>query len=289
MDVERFIIKPSSRVRLQDYDAGETPGFESKSDAGKTLKDDIGALADLQDRLIAQGKYGVLVVLQGMDTAGKDGVVKHVMTGVNPAGVNVHAFKKPSAEEARHDYLWRTSKANPARGEIAIFNRSYYENVLVTRVHPELLADFQEEAARRGDGFWQERYDDINDEERYLAHNDIVIIKLFLHISKNEQKIRLESRLDDPSKHWKFSAADLQERGYWDAYVNAYECTLSETSTEHAPWYVIPADRKWFARLAVAAILVRHLVRLDPQYPTLSPELQAALERAKASIEAEPG
>jgi PPK2 family polyphosphate:nucleotide phosphotransferase len=222
-----------------------------------------------------------------MDTAGKDGVVKHVMTGVNPAGVDVHSFKKPSVEEARHDYLWRTSQKLPARGEIAIFNRSYFENVLVTRVHPELLGDFQQEASERGDEFWQERFDDINAAERYLAHNDIVVIKLFLHVSKDEQKRRLESRLDDSSKQWKFSSADLQERGFWDDYVSAYEAMLSRTSTSHAPWYVIPADRKWYARLAVAAIIVRHLENLDPQYPTLSPQMQAELARAKAAIEAE--
>jgi PPK2 family polyphosphate:nucleotide phosphotransferase len=288
MDVERFLVKPSATVRLGDFDPGETPGFASKSESAKKLASDVEALAGLQDRLIAQGKYGVLVVLQGMDTAGKDGVVKHVMTGVNPAGVHVHSFKKPSVEEARHDYLWRTSIQLPARGEIAIFNRSYFENVLVTRVHPELLGDFQEEATERGDEFWQERYSDINAAERYLAHNDIIVIKLFLHVSKDEQKRRLESRLDDPSKQWKFSAADLQERGFWDAYVSAYEAMLSQTSTPHAPWYVIPADRKWYARLAVAAIIVRHLENLDPQYPTLSAQMQTDLARAKAAIEAEP-
>ena len=258
-DLERFLVKPSATVRLGDFDPGETPGFASKSESAKKLASDVEALAGLQDRLIAQGKYGVLVVLQGMDTAGKDGVVKHVMTGVNPAGVHVHSFKKPSVE-----------------------------NVLVTRVHPELLGDFQEEATERGDEFWQERYSDINAAERYLAHNDIIVIKLFLHVSKDEQKRRLESRLDDPSKQWKFSAADLQERGFWDAYVSAYEAVLSQTSTPHAPWYVIPADRKWYARLAVAAIIVRHLENLDPQYPTLSAQMQTDLARAKAAIEAEP-
>jgi PPK2 family polyphosphate:nucleotide phosphotransferase len=287
MKLDRFVVEPSTKVRLAELDPGETAEFGSKSEAAEKLATDIASLATLQDKLSAQAQYGVLVVLQGMDTAGKDGAIKHVMTGVNPAGVNVHSFKQPSPEELHHDYLWRSSKVLPARGEIVIFNRSYFENVIVTRVHPELLERCEKQAKKQGDAFWERRFSDINHFERYLTHNDILVIKFFLHISKEEQKKRLLERLDDKSKQWKFSTGDLHERGCWDEYVRAYEHMLSETSTKSAPWYVIPADHKWFARLAVANIIVNRLKKLDLAYPKLPPQMEQQLVQAKADIQAE--
>jgi PPK2 family polyphosphate:nucleotide phosphotransferase len=283
----KFAVKPATKVRLADFDPADTAGFSSKSEAEHKLLGDVETLAELQDKLSAQAAYGVLIVLQGMDTAGKDGAIKHVMTGVNPAGVNVHSFKQPSAEEMRHDYLWRTSKVLPARGEIAIFNRSYYENVLVTRVHPALLGEFEATAKAQGDAFWERRFADLANFEHYLAHNDILVLKFFLHISKEEQKRRLLERLDDAAKQWKFSAADLQERSFWDEYLHAYEQMLGHTSTAFAPWYVIAANHKWFARLAVANILAARLKKLDLAYPKLSPSMQEQLAQAKSEIETE--
>ncbi|MBV9269612.1 MAG: polyphosphate kinase 2 family protein [Candidatus Eremiobacteraeota bacterium] len=285
--MKRFIIAARDRVRLSDFDPRDTGSFRSKDDARKKLQQDIETLAELQDKLYAQARHGVLVILQGIDTAGKDGAIKHVMTGINAAGVTVYSFKEPSSEEQRHDYLWRAHKVVPPRGRISIFNRSYYEDVVVTRVHPELLGQFAEEARARGDDFWEQRFSDIMAFERYLSHNGIAILKFFLHISKEEQKKRLLKRIDDPSKHWKFSAADLQERSYWDRYVSAYEQMLSHTSETTAPWYVIPADRKWFARMAIADIIVERLKRIDPQYPKIAPALERELQLAKAAIVAE--
>lgn len=284
--MKRFIIDSPGRVRLDDFDPADTGGFRSKSEAEAKLSDDIQTLGSLQDKLYAEARQGVLIVLQGMDTAGKDGAIKHVMTGINPAGVTVYSFKQPSSEEQRHDYLWRAHKVVPERGRISIFNRSYYEDVIVTRVHTTLLGQFEKEA-EKGEAFWKARYADIVDFERYLAHNGISIIKFFLHISKDEQKKRLSKRLEDTSKQWKFSANDLQERGFWDDYVRAYEDVLSHTSERAAPWHVIPANHKWFARLAIANIIVEHLKRLDPQYPRISPEVERQIENAKAAIQAE--
>ncbi|MGZ3496818.1 MAG: polyphosphate kinase 2 family protein [Vulcanimicrobiaceae bacterium] len=287
MNVERYTVEPGSRVSLNAFDPSDTDGFESKTEARKFLEQDIAMLADLQDKLNAQARHGVLIVFQGMDTAGKDGAIKHVMTGVNPAGVIVYSFKQPSAEETRHDYLWRAAKALPERGRMSIFNRSYYEDVIVTRVHPQLLGQFEEEAEKHGKSFWEQRFADINNFERYLTNNDIVVLKFFLHISKEEQKKRLLERLDDPTKQWKFSEPDLQERAYWGEYVNAYEHMLSNTSTAWAPWHVIPANHKWFGRLAVANILVEQLQQLHPAYPELPPHLRQRLAEARAAIEAE--
>ena len=222
-----------------------------------------------------------------MDTAGKDGIIKHVMSGLNPAGVLVYSFKQPTVEEQRHDYLWRAHKVTPGRGRMTIFNRSYYEDVIVTRVHPHLLGEFQEQAGKNGGSFWLQRFRDIECFERYLVDNNIFILKFFLHISKEEQKKRFVKRLDDDSKHWKFSASDLQERGYWDQYVHAYEDVLRHTASS-APWYVIPANHKWFARLAIADVIVDRLKQLHPEYPQASPEIQELLAKAKAAIESEP-
>ena len=284
--VKRFVIAAPGRVRLDDFDPSETGGFRSKTEAKAKLNADIETLSSLQDKLYAEARHGVLIVLQGMDTAGKDGAIKHVMTGINPAGVAVYSFKQPSAEEQRHDYLWRAHKVVPERGRISIFNRSYYEDVIVTRVHPTLLGQFERDG-EQGERFWKSRFNDIVEFERYLTHNGITVIKFFLHISKAEQKKRLSKRLEDKSKQWKFSTADLQERGFWDDYVRAYEDMLSNTSEKCAPWHVIPANHKWFARLAIADIIVEHLKRLDPRYPTISPEVERQLDKAKSAIEAE--
>lgn len=284
--MKRFIVDSPGRVRLDDFDPADTGGFHSKSEAKAKLGEDIETLASLQDKLYAEARRGVLIVLQGMDTAGKDGAIKHVMTGVNPSGVVVYSFKQPSAEEQRHDYLWRAHKVVPERGRISIFNRSYYEDVIVTRVHPSLLGQFQS-GAEKGEAFWKERFSDIVAFERYLTHNGISILKFFLHISKDEQKKRLSKRLEDTSKQWKFSAADLQERGYWNDYVRAYEDMLSHTSEHAAPWHVIPSNHKWYARLAIANIIVEHLKHLNPRYPRISAEVEHQIEQAKAAIQAE--
>ncbi len=287
MNAERYLVDGSRKVRLADFDPSDTGKFKSQADAQQKLQADIETLAELQDKLYAQARYGILIVLQGMDTSGKDGVIKHVMTGLNPAGVVVYSFKQPSAEEQRHDYLWRSTKVMPERGRMAIFNRSYYEDVIVTRVHPQLLGPFEEQAVKQGEDFWKTRFHDIDCLERYLAHNNIIVIKFFLHISKDEQKKRILKRLDDDTKQWKFSVSDLQERSYWDDYVRAYEEALNHTS-EAAPWYIVPANHKWFSRLTIADVIVNRLKKLHPEYPKLSPEMQEQLAKAKAAIEAEP-
>lgn len=287
MKIEPFTIAPGSAVSLAALNASDTGGYEHKREARKKLKHDIEDLSDLQDELSAQASHAVLIVLQGMDTAGKDGAIKHVMSGVNPAGVDVYSFKQPTVLERSHDYLWRAVQALPARGRIAIFNRSYYEDVLVTRVHTSLLGSDEARANAAGSGFWNARFDDINDFERYLARNGTAILKFFLHISKDEQKKRLLARLNDPAKQWKFSLSDLRERPYWDAYVEAYEQMLSATSTQTAPWYVIPADRKWFARLAIASAIVERIRALDPAYPPLSDEMREEIVKARTSLESE--
>ena len=286
MSADRYLVDPSRTVRLENYDPKDTGKFKSREDAEQKLQEDIEALAELQEKFYAQARYGMLIVLQGMDTAGKDGIISHVMSGLNPAGVIVYSFKQPSAEEQRHDYLWRAHKVVPERGRMAIFNRSYYEDVVVTRVHHQLLGEFQEQEDKQRGAFWKTRFRDIDCFERYLTDNNIVVLKFFLHISKDEQKKRLLKRLDDPTKHWKFSPADLQERGFWDRYVEAYEDVLTHTASS-APWYVIPANHKWFARLAIADIIVGRLKQLHPEYPKVSPEIQGLLAKAKAAIESE--
>jgi PPK2 family polyphosphate:nucleotide phosphotransferase len=287
MYADRYLVKSSHDLRLDNYDPNDTGTFKSKSEVKQKLQADCETLADLQDKLFAQARNGVLIVLQGMDTAGKDGVVEHVMSGLNPSGVFVQSFRQPSSEEQRHDYLWRANKALPARGHIGIFNRSYYEDVIVTRVHPALLGEFEQQANEQGTEFWKTRFSDIAAFERYLADNNIVVLKFFLHISKDEQKKRLLQRLDNPSKQWKFSVTDLQERSFWDEYIRAYEDMLSHTSEANAPWYVIPANHKWFARVAIADIIAGHLEKLRPEDPQPSPLMQEQLAKAKAAIDAE--
>ncbi|MDQ6811945.1 MAG: polyphosphate kinase 2 family protein, partial [Actinomycetota bacterium] len=244
-------------------------------------------LAEYQARLAAQDTHGVLVVLQALDAAGKDGTIRHVMSGVNPQGVAVHSFKVPSAEELGHDFLWRYQQRLPARGEIGIFNRSHYEEVLVVRVHPENLDRERMPAEAKGKGVWERRYREINDWEHYLVDNGLRIVKLFLHLSREEQRVRFLRRCDLPEHNWKFSAADIRERAYWEDYQEAFSEMLSYTSTPWAPWHVIPADRKWFARIAASSVLVNALMEIDPRFPTVDADARRQLEEAKTELEAQ--
>ena len=283
-----FLVRPGSKVSLaKDFDPGFKAGLKNKKAGVALLEEGVRLLSEYQARLAAQDTWGVLVVLQALDAAGKDGTVRHVMSGVNPQGVQVHSFKVPSAEELDHDFLWRYASRLPARGDIGIFNRSHYEEVLVVRVHPENL-DRQKlpKASTKGD-IWKRRYREINDWERYLSDNGFRIVKLFLNLSREEQRVRFLRRLDLPDHNWKFSAADVRERERWDDYHRAFSEMLSRTSTEWAPWHVIPADRKWFARIAVGAVLVTTLMELDPRFPTVTKQQRQALSEVKRALEAQ--
>jgi PPK2 family polyphosphate:nucleotide phosphotransferase len=286
--IEHFRVKPGSKVTLgKDFDPSFKAGVNKKKDGVALLDEGVRLLCEYQARLAAQDTWGVLVVLQALDAAGKDGTIRHVMSGVNPQGVAVHSFKVPSAEELDHDFLWRYARHLPARGEIGIFNRSYYEEVLVVRVHPELLERQKlPAAARRGD-VWTRRYREINDWERYLTDNGFRIVKLFLNLSKEEQRRRFLRRIDLPDHNWKFSSADVAERGRWDDYQGAFSEMLSHTSTEWAPWYVIPADRKWFGRIGAGAVLVHTLMQIDPKFPAVGKKQRDALLEVRAALEAE--
>jgi PPK2 family polyphosphate:nucleotide phosphotransferase len=286
--IEAFRVKPGSKVVLaEDFDPAFKGGVKKKKEGVALLAEGVRLLSEYQARLAAQDTWGVLLVLQAMDTAGKDGMIRHVMSGLNPQGVRVHSFKVPSAEELDHDYLWRYAQRLPERGEIGIFNRSHYEEVLVVRVHPENLERQKlPKAAREGD-VWRRRYREINDWESYLSDNGFRIVKLFLNVSKEEQRARLLRRIDLPDHNWKFSSADVAERDRWDDYQHAFSEALSNTSTEWAPWYVIPADRKWFARFGAAAVLVHTLMEIDPRYPAVSKPQRQALLEAKEALEAQ--
>jgi PPK2 family polyphosphate:nucleotide phosphotransferase len=283
-----FRVKPGSKVTLsKDFDPAFKAGLKRKKEGVALLEEGVQLLAEYQARLAAQDTWGVLVVLQALDAAGKDGTIRHVMSGVNPQGVTVNSFKVPSSEELDHDFLWRYAKRLPARGDIGIFNRSHYEEVVVVRVHPELLDRQKMPAeAKKGD-IWKRRYRAINDWERYLSDNGIRVVKLFLNLSREEQRIRFLRRIDLPDHNWKFSSADIAEREHWDAYQEAFSEMLSHTSTEWAPWYVIPADRKWFARISAASVLVTQLMELDPRYPTVSKQQRDALQEIKRALEAQ--
>jgi len=287
MNTGRLAVPPGTTVHLKDYDTAWTGKFRSKEDAAEKLQSDIALLATLQDVLYAQGNYALLLIFQAMDAAGKDGAIKHVMSGVNPQGCQVVSFKTPSAEELAHDYLWRSMKQAPERGRIGIFNRSYYEEVLVVRVHPEILRGQRIPPALVGKEVWKDRFREINAYEQYLASNGTVILKFFLHVSKGEQKKRFLERIDTPEKNWKFSAADVRERGFWKDYMRAYEDVFSHTSTPWAPWYVIPADRKWFTRVAVADIIVRTLQSLNLRYPKLDEDHRRGLQEARKLLDNE--
>ncbi len=284
---KRFRVESGKKFRLKQFDPGDTLDFtaEDKPRAQEALKDGVAALAELQDMLYAQDRWAVLLVFQAMDAAGKDGAIKHVMSGVNPQGCEVYSFKSPSSEELDHDYLWRCMKRMPERGRIGIFNRSYYEETLVTRVHPEFLARQKLPVAPDRKRVWGERFEDICAFERYLARNGVAICKFFLNVSKKEQKRRFLERLEDPEKNWKFSANDAKEREFWDEYMEAYEETIRNTASKHAPWYVVPADNKWFTRVVVAAAVIDTLAGLDLQYPKVGEEKRKELAAAKRALE----
>ena len=268
-----FRVTKGKDFRLKDVDPSDTLEFtkeEHKSVAKEALATGVLALAELQDKLYAQDKWAVLLIFQAMDAAGKDGAIKHVMSGVNPQGCQVYSFKSPSSEDLDHDYLWRCMKCLPNRGHIGIFNRSYYEEVLVVRVHPEFLAKQKLPPKLVGKKIWQERFEDIRNFEQYLARNGVVVRKFFLHVSRKEQKRRFLERIDDPLKNWKFSSNDANERDFWDDYMEAYEEMIQETATKDAPWYVVPADNKWFTRVIVAAAVIDALAAMKLQYPKVS-------------------
>jgi PPK2 family polyphosphate:nucleotide phosphotransferase len=267
---EPFRISKGKNFRLKDVDPDDTLDFTKEADkpkAKEVLAMGVAALAELQDKLYAQDKWGVLLIFQAMDAAGKDGAIKHVMSGVNPQGCEVYSFKSPSSEDLDHDYLWRCMKCLPNRGHIGIFNRSYYEEVLVVRVHPEFLAKQKLPPKLVRKHIWEERFEDICNFEQYLGRNGVVVRKFFLSVSKKEQKRRFLERIDDPLKNWKFSSNDANERDFWDDYMGAYEEMIQETSTKDAPWYVVPADNKWFTRVVVAAAVIETLASLDLAYP----------------------
>jgi PPK2 family polyphosphate:nucleotide phosphotransferase len=287
---KRFRIDDGEKFRLADVDPGDTLGLDiDKDEARQSLEVSIDRLDGLQERLYAEGRWSLLIVIQAMDAAGKDSVIEHVMSGINPQGCQVTSFKVPSATELRHDFLWRTACALPERGRIGIFNRSHYEEVLVVRVHPELLAKQGLPEKLADDDVWQKRFESIRDFERHLAHNGTAILKFFLHVSKEEQAKRFLARIDEPDKRWKFAVGDLAERQRWDDYMHAYEDAIRNTATKHAPWYAVPADNKWFARLVVAAAVTERLEEIDPQYPTVDKETLAAMQQARQQLAGETG
>ena len=285
--LKELTAKPGKEHHVSDFNPSFTADM-AKQDAKEQLVQNIEKLSELQSMLYAQDRYSVLVIFQAMDAAGKDGTIKHVMSGINPQGCQVYSFKQPSAEELDHDYLWRINRSLPERGRIGIFNRSQYEDVLIAKVHPEILLSSKLPGILKAkdidNEFWKRRYRQINDFERYLTENGTVIIKFFLNVSKAEQKKRFMERLNDESKNWKFSSADVKERQYWDDYMKAYSDVLTETSTEIAPWYVIPADNKWFMRYAVGQIICERMEKLDLHYPQLSKEALERLEECKKNV-----
>ena len=285
---EPFRITDGKSFRLKQIDPANTLSFDSdeKSKAQQALEASVELLAKLQDKLYAQDRWAVLIIFQAMDAAGKDGAIKHVMSGVNPQGCEVSSFKSPSAEELDHDFLWRCAKRVPERGRIGIFNRSYYEETLVVRVHQNFLEGQKLPPDVKTKDLWKRRYQDITSFERYLSHNGILVLKFFLHVSKEEQQQRFLARIDDPGKNWKFSLNDVREREHWDEYMDAYEDTIRHTASKHAPWYVVPADNKWFTRLVVASAIVTNLNALDLDYPTLDEKGLQALQEAKKILTA---
>ncbi len=291
--IKLFRVKPGTKIKLKDYDTGWAQNEEFKAFGKDNLKERANEilqqnqtdLTEAQQLLYADDRYSLLIVLQAMDAAGKDGTIKHVMSGVNPQGCQVFSFKKPSAEDVDHNFLWRYMKSLPERGRIGIFNRSYYEDVLVVKVHPELLQNLPD--GKRGKSFWEDRYEDINAFERHLHRNGTVILKFFLNVSKKEQKERFLERLERPEKNWKFSAADLAERGHWDDYMDAYEDAISATNTEWAPWHIIPADNKWVTRAVISDIITTTLRDLDLKFPEVTEEHLKTLAEARKTLEAE--
>jgi PPK2 family polyphosphate:nucleotide phosphotransferase len=284
MNTDRLIVKPGKKFRLKSRDTADTKPFKEKKQALEKLENDLEKLRRLQDVLYADDSHSLLIILQAMDAAGKDGVIKHVMSGVNPQGCQVYSFKAPSSDEIDHTYLWRCMKKLPRRGNIGIFNRSYYEEVLITKVHPEVL-NFQRIPGKKGGKqFWEDRYEDINDFEKHLVRNGVHVLKFFLNVSRSEQKKRFLARIDREEKNWKFSSSDIKERSFWNDYAKAYEEAIGKTSTAHAPWHVIPADNKWFSRLCIANIIVQKLESLKLEYPKLPKQERDRLIEARKSL-----
>lgn len=281
---EPYCIAKGEKFRLKDYDTDDTGGLKNKEQAQKIIDHRVGLLSNLQKKLYAQDQWALLLVIQAMDAAGKDAVIKHVMSGVNPQGCDVHSFKAPSTEEINHDYLWRAHNHVPPRGMIGIFNRSYYEEVLIVRVHPTLLQKQKLPEPLISKHIWEQRYEDINAFEEYLTNNGVVIRKFFLHVSKKEQKKRFLERLEDSKKNWKFSMDDVKERGYWKDYQEAYEEMIQNTATKHAPWYVVPADNKWYTQLIVASAIITTLEELDLRFPDVDKEKKKELETVRESL-----
>jgi PPK2 family polyphosphate:nucleotide phosphotransferase len=287
MNHDHFLIPSGKKISIKDYDPKFTGRFKDKEEAKEKLAKDIGDLVKLQDVLFAHDVYGILLIFQAMDAAGKDGTIKHVMSGVNPQGCQVYSFKAPSTEELDHDYLWRCMKALPEKGKIGIFNRSYYEEVLVVRVHNELLQKQKLPPNGKRDNLWEQRFDEINQFEKYLVKNGIVVIKFFLNVSKEEQKKRFLKRINLPEKNWKFSLADAKERAHWKEYMSVYEDLFNNTSTKYAPWYIIPADNKWYTHAVVADIIVKKLKELNLVYPNVSEAHKQELLKVKEILENE--
>ena len=279
-----YRVKNEKHFRLKDFDPADTAHWRSKEQAERALQEAIARTAEMQEKLFAQDRWALLLIFQAMDAAGKDGAIKHVMSGVNPQGCQVYSFKQPSGVELQHDFLWRTTCPLPERGHIGVFNRSYYEEVLVVRVHPELLAKEKLPSELVKDDIWKQRFEDIRNFEDHVTRNGTVIRKFFLHLSKEEQRRRFLARLEEPEKNWKFSASDVRERKYWDGYQAAYEDMIRHTSTDDAPWYVVPADHKWFTRLIISAVILDTLEELDLSYPKVDPATRKELEAAKEEL-----
>jgi len=282
-----FRVEDGGQFRLKDFDPAETLGLKSKEHAQEALERGIERLSAMQEKLYAQDRWAILIVLQAMDAAGKDSTIKHVMSGVNPQGCAVNSFKTPSAEELDHDYLWKSQRFLPERGKIGIFNRSYYEEVLVVRVHRGMLANEKIPETLVTKNIWRERYEDINAHERYLSRNGFVVLKFFLNLSKNEQKARFLKRIEEPEKNWKFSESDVLERQHWDKYMQAYEEMIRSTATKRAPWYIIPADHKWFTRLAVVEAVIDAMKELDISYPRMDSSKRKDLKKARIALQRE--
>ena len=291
LNIQNLKVEPQQSISLKDYNPAFKAGFKDKEEAKEQLVKDIQTMSKLQYKLYAENRQALLIIFQAMDAAGKDGAIQHVLSGINPQGCEVHSFKHPSAEELDHDYLWRHYIKLPDRGRIGIFNRSHYENVLITKVHSEfLLSENLPNIYSLKDidiNFWESRYRQINNFEKNIFENGTTIIKFFLHLSKKEQKKRFLERIDDPDKNWKFSSADIKERSFWDSYQESYQAAINKTSSEYAPWYIIPADNKWFSRVAIGNIIVETLKKMDMQMPVLSEEEKGLLQLAKVTLETE--
>ena len=288
MNTEKFLIAENSKLKLKEHKTDFTGDYENKEEAEAVLKQNVKKISALQDTLYAENKQSLLVIFQAMDAAGKDGAIKHVFSGVNPQGVHVASFKQPSSEELDHDFLWRCSKNLPERGRIGVFNRSYYEEVLIVRVHQAILENQPlPDAVKNDKNIWKERFEAIRNFENYLSENGVHVIKFFLNVSKQEQKNRFLARIEEPEKNWKFSATDAKERGFWDDYMKAYAEAIAATSTQKSPWFVVPADKKWFTRTAISEIIVQKLESINPQFPKVSAPQRQELLKAKQVLESE--